>query len=217
MSKIDELRSLVEEVRSIVRADSVAEDAEAREAVYQEAADEIVGEIFEAPDSHGYDDDAYEPSEKHHGKRIAHNRKAKHLGKQKLKGADGKAHKAGHHHKADHGGGMGGDHPHLDGAGNASMKGKFKKRTGHSPYKRSRKIGAARTGVAAPTVRTWRGYWKCRSQGAYKQLCIGSKGERKKVRIKRGYKKKYNAAYRKWRANASKFKKGVWTKSFDKG
>ncbi len=47
MSKIDELRSLVEEVRNIVNADAATEDAEAREAVYQEAADEIADEIFE--------------------------------------------------------------------------------------------------------------------------------------------------------------------------
>lgn len=178
MSKIDELRSLVEEVRNIVNADAATEDAEAREAVYQEAADEIADEIFEASAA---DHKAHD-----HGDASAH---SAHAGRSKGRAA-----------ARDDGG--------------KPMKGKFKKRTGRSPFKRSRVLGPAKTGVAKPTQRSFRGYWKCRKMGAYKQLCIGSEGERKTVRILKPYKKKYNKAYRKWRGGQKKFTKGKWAKSF---
>lgn len=181
MSKIDELRSLVEEVRNIVNADAAIEDAEAREAVYQEAADEIADEIFEASKA----DAAHAAYD--HGDASSH---AAHAGRGKGRAAA------------------------RDEKGKV-MKGKFKARTPHSPFKRMRKIGPAKTGVAKPTRRTFRGYWKCRKKGKNVQLCIGSEGERKTVRIEKGYKKRYNKAYRKWRAGQSKFKKGKWAKKFD--
>jgi hypothetical protein len=178
VSKIDELRSLVEEVRNIVNADAATEDAEAREAVYQEAADEIADEVFEAS--------AHKPGA-HHGDASSH---AAHAGRSKGRAA-----------ARDDGG--------------KPMKGKFKKRTGRSPFKRSRVLGPAKTGVAKPTKRTFRGYWKCRKVGAYKQLCLGSEGERKTVHILKAYKKKYNKAYRRYRAkHQSKFGKGKWIKKF---
>ena len=92
------------------------------------------------------------------------------------------------------------------------VKGKFKKGTAHSPFKRAKKLGPTKVKGVKGRVHTKKGYWSCRGMGPYRQMCKGSDGERKLVVINRAYKKRYNAGYRKWRASASKFKKGVWKK-----
>lgn len=139
MSKYDKIRGLVEEVRGILHLDVGEEQQEAREAIYQEAADEVVSEIFSEA------------------------RVSKYKGMSK------------------------------------GLKGKFKKSTPHGPFKRlqvGKRIGKGPRGRRVAK----RGYWKCRKQGAYTQVCVGSKGERKKVRISKSYKKTYNKIYRRWAA-----------------
>jgi hypothetical protein len=91
------------------------------------------------------------------------------------------------------------------------VKGKFKKKTLHNPFRRSPKLGPTKIPGVSGRVLRKKGYWSCRCSN-YRCMCKGSEGERKKVVIGRQYKKVYNTKYRKWRAGATKFKKGIWKK-----
>lgn len=80
----------------------------------------------------------------------------------------------------------------------------------HNPFKNlkaRKRLGPTSKRVAShPTNRTpgkFKGFWRCRCAN-YKCLCMAKDeegNERKKVvRIDRGYKRKYNRKYRKWRS-----------------
>lgn len=169
-SKIEQLKGLVAEVRGIISEDRAAEETQAREVLFQEAADDALGQIFVEADP-----------------QLSKMRKKAKQGDKKIK----------HQHsdkaaREKHKAGGGGAQAHK------KAKGKFKKPSKMGPFKNRHKIGPARTGVAQPTKRRFAGYWSCKKVGPYKQLCKGSGGERKTVKIQKAYKKHYNKAYRKW-------------------
>lgn len=100
---------------------------------------------------------------------------------------------------------------HLNEAGgDKAIKGKFKKPTMHNPFKylkKGKSLGAAVRGSTTVPGKQ-RGYWRCRCM-SYTCHCKGSEGEKKIVRIDRGYKNTYNIAYRKYRKqHASKYAPG---------
>lgn len=103
---------------------------------------------------------------------------------------------------------------HLNEAGDKAIKGKFKQGTMHNPFKylkKNKRLGpAVRGSDRVPGAK--KGYWKCRCM-SYTCHCKGSEGEKKTVRIDRGYKNTYNIAYRKWRkTHASKYAPGKGSK-----
>ena len=78
-------------------------------------------------------------------------------------------------------------------------------RSKHNPFKNQDTIGTTNTKKFGPPPKGTRSVsqtddWVCKKKGKYVQLCKGPNGRKKVVRIKKGYKKKYNKAYRKWRA-----------------
>lgn len=82
------------------------------------------------------------------------------------------------------------------------IKGKFKAGTAQNPFKylkKGKKLGPAVRG-SDRNPGSKKGYWSCRCH-SYKCLCKGSQGEKKVVLIDRGYKKKYNRDYTRWRDN----------------
>jgi hypothetical protein len=93
-----------------------------------------------------------------------------------------------------------------------SLVKKFGKSTPHNPFKNakgkkrlggtSKKVARLR-GPSTTTPGKYRGFWRCRCSD-YNCHCVGKTAEGKEVekhvRIDKAYKKKYNAAYRKWRA-----------------
>ena len=68
----------------------------------------------------------------------------------------------------------------------------------HSPFKRRSNLGPGPKGRHHDETK----YWKCSCpDGAYKKCkCIGKKGEKKMITIKKGYHRAYNKIYHKWRA-----------------
>ncbi len=84
-------------------------------------------------------------------------------------------------------------------------------RSGHWPFKSKSKLGpsgAKKYGPPPGGGRTVKKQddWVCKKKGKYVQLCKGPDGQKKIVRIDPGYKKAYNAAYRKWQASKNKKK-----------
>jgi len=75
----------------------------------------------------------------------------------------------------------------------------------HNPFSHQDTIGTTNTKKYGPPPKGTRSVsqtddWVCKKKGPYVQLCKGPNGRRKIVRIKKGYKKKYNKAYRKWKS-----------------
>ena len=85
-------------------------------------------------------------------------------------------------------------------------------RSGHWPFKTKAKLGPSGAKKFGPPPQGARSVkkaddWVCKKKGKYVQLCRGPEGQKKIVKIDPGYKKGYNAAYRKWQASKTK-KKG---------
>lgn len=77
-------------------------------------------------------------------------------------------------------------------------------RSKHWPFKNTSTLGTTGTPKHGPPPKGTRSVsqtddWICKKKGKYTQIC--KSGDKKKiVRIKPGYKKKYNKAYRAWLA-----------------
>lgn len=66
---------------------------------------------------------------------------------------------------------------------------------GHNPFKTKSRLGPGpRNGQNSQTKK-----WKCSCTTPYKCNCRNKDGRTKVIRIKRGYKKSYNADYKQWR------------------
>jgi hypothetical protein len=81
-------------------------------------------------------------------------------------------------------------------------------RSKHWPFKNKGSLGTTGVKKFGPPPKGTRSVgqtddWICKKKGKYVQIC--KSGDKKKiVRIKPGYKKKYNKAYRKWLAKQKK-------------
>lgn len=78
----------------------------------------------------------------------------------------------------------------LEGADRLDEEGKK-----HSPFKRKQKLGPGPRGG----TNTKTGEWDCNCNG-YQCQCTHDDGSKKTIKIKRGYKQKYNKQYKKWKS-----------------
>jgi hypothetical protein len=91
------------------------------------------------------------------------------------------------------------------------LRGILDERSAHWPFKRKSKLGKTGVPKFGPPPSSTRSVkkaddWVCKKKGKYTQLCRGPEGQKKIVKIDAGYKKGYNAAYRKWKASQTKKK-----------
>lgn len=95
--------------------------------------------------------------------------------------------------------------PNLGGGGGAVGRKRVSK---HNPFTKRSSLGPRNLYDVRPPAppprstrrHTQRKQWSCNKVAEYKQLCIGigkrNSGEKLRIKIKRGYKKKYNKTYK---------------------
>lgn len=91
-----------------------------------------------------------------------------------------------------------------------ALKAGLEERSPHWPFKKQAVNGPGPNKEFGQRVVKRKDDWECEC-GDYECACEGPSGEQKTVKIKRGYKKKYNKRYKAWKAgkgeHPSKLKK----------